>query len=373
MEIWRLDKSLSLLVLFFVGLGLVQVYSSSFLYAFELYSNGYHFFYKQFIFSILGMAVFFASLFLPWEFWQKYGIFVWLFSLFLLILTFMPNLGVSVGGSRRWLYTPFGFRIEPSELFKISLPFLVAFFLSLKKLSMKIRLSIFSLFSFCAVLLIKQPDFGSLVISSMIIFTILFVFGLQWKWLFAILLSAGSGFLFLIITSPYRYARLRSFLDPWADPMNSGFQVIQSFLSFNSGGLLGVGPGGGQSKLLFLPEAHTDFTFSVLAEEWGFLGVAFILFLTATLTYIGFQIVSRTKEKFVKIVAFGLVLNFTFSVLVNSGVVMGLLPTKGLTFPFLSYGGSSLLTLCWGMGVLVSIERYNIRKEKKQKPNAFSW
>ena len=177
------------------------------------------------------------------------------------------------------------------------------------------------------------------------------------------------AFYVLIVQVPYRFARIQAFLDPWADPSNKGFQVIQSMLSFRAGGIWGQGIGQGQGKLFFLPEAHTDFTLAVLGEELGFVGVMLVLLLYAFIVYKGFQIALKTEQTFPKAVAIGLSLAFGLSVFINFGVVMGLLPTKGLTLPFLSYGGSSLLVNCFAMGLLMNINNYSQLHRQK---NSFS-
>ena len=361
MQKYELDKVIGLFVVFFIGFGLVQLYSASFIYSMEYYGHGYHFFLKQLIFSALAIFTLFLTAKIPWAFWQNYGIWICALSIILIGVTLLPGVGGAVGGARRWIRTPFFFNIEPSELFKASLPFLTAFFVlnkdsALKNKKFLLRAACFFIPLF---LLLKQPDFGSFFISAVLIFITFFVFGMAWKWVFVFMTTLSFSSLALIVTSPYRYERLRVFLNPWLSPLDSGFQVIQSFLSFNLGGFWGTGLGNGQSKLFFLPEAHTDFIFSVFAEEWGFVGVASMITLIFLFIYVGFYIVQKTENKFAKAVALGIVLNYALTIFINLGVVTGFLPTKGLVFPFLSYGGSHLLSLSWSMGVLMCIERYN--------------
>ncbi|MGE3757541.1 MAG: FtsW/RodA/SpoVE family cell cycle protein, partial [Pseudobdellovibrionaceae bacterium] len=186
----------------------------------------------------------------------------------------------------------------------------------------------------------------------------------------AALAIAIPAFYILVMSVPYRRARVLGFLDPWSDPESKGFQVIQSMLSFHSGGLTGVGLGQGQGKLFFLPEAHTDFTLAVLGEEMGFVGFILLMFLYGFIVFKGFQIAIRTGSPFRKAVALGLTMTFALTVFINVGVVLGILPTKGLTLPFLSYGGSSLLTKSLMFGFLLAIERTD-REEKSKISSHF--
>lgn len=367
----ELDKGILLAVLFLLGLGLVQVYSSSFLFATEVYGDGLQFFIKQLAFAGLGVALLLCFAKLKWSvvFWC--GVVFWGIAVVGIVATLIPELGVRVGGASRWVRLPAGQRFEPAELFKISLPFLLALILTQAPLAqirrakeegnywpkIKFLLQVIVILAPLG-LLLKQPDFGSFFISFMIMFFLLFVFGLKWRYILSGLVVALPCFYFLIINVPYRYARVKAFLDPWADPMDRGFQVIQSLLSFHSGGLWGVGLGQGQGKLFFLPEAHTDFTLAVLGEETGFIGFFLVMMIYGFLIFRGMQIAAKLQQKRQQVVALGLVVAFALAVFINVGVVLGMLPTKGLTLPFLSYGGSSLLSTCIAFGLLLNLERH---------------
>ncbi|MGZ3797280.1 MAG: FtsW/RodA/SpoVE family cell cycle protein, partial [Pseudobdellovibrionaceae bacterium] len=185
---------------------------------------------------------------------------------------------------------------------------------------------------------------------------LLFAFGLRWRYIIAFASAILPAVYFLIMAVPYRRARVLAFLDPWSNPASTGFQVIQSMLSFHSGGLTGAGIGQGQGKLFFLPEAHTDFTLAVFGEEMGFVGFLVILSLYGFVVMRGIQIAVKVEETFKKSMVLGFTLSFALSVFINAGVVMGLLPTKGLTLPFLSYGGSSLVVLCFTFGLILNVE-----------------
>ncbi len=362
-----------LTVLFFLGLGLVQVYSSSFIFAIESLGDGHYFFKKQLVFVAFSFCAFVAAYMIPEKHIEKVGIALWCLACLSLFLTLVPAFSIKAGGAQRWLKLPFGQRFEPAELVKCTLPFLVASFVSRPFRTQKyLPWAIFALIiTPVFVIFLKQPDFGSFTICLFIFFAVLFSFGLDWRYLASAGVIAVPAFYFLVVRVPYRYARITAFLDPWADPAKKGFQIIQSMLSFYSGGVSGVGLGQGQGKLFFLPEAHTDFALSVLAEEMGFVGVSFVLLLYGFIILKGFQIVLKAKNNYQIALALGLTCAFTFSVLINIGVTMGLLPPKGLSLPFLSYGGSSLFTTCMSIGFLLNIEKNNLMGVQREKFTGF--
>lgn len=275
-----------------------------------------------------------------------------------MIATFIPGVGISAGGATRWINTGFA-PFQPSELLKLTVPFAVAVAINHRfyEDNWKDRLIKAIVLILPMPLLLKQPDFGSFAIYTLVAMTLFFIFGMKWRYVIAMVVTAIPTFYFLVISVPYRRMRLMSFLDPWADPERTGFQVIQSLLSFSSGGLLGVGLGEGQGKLFFLPEAHTDFTLAVLGEEVGFVGFLFVLFMYGFIVLRGLQIAANTRDKFSSCIAYGLTVFFGLQVVTNVGVSLGLLPTKGLTLPFLSYGGSSLIVMGLLFGILLNIER----------------
>jgi len=355
----KLDKGLLLALIFLMGLGLVQVYSSSYVYAGEKFGDALHFFYRQSAFALLGLAVVFATSHIPWKLFEKWGVLIWAAAFIGIILTFVPGLSIEAGGAARWLKMPMGQRFEPSELFKVTWPLFLATilfkdfkFLGQWKWPVFISIILTSFF-----LLLKQPDFGTVVICSLSLITILFCFGIKWRYIFSGLIVAVPAAVILVLSSPYRYKRIVAFIDPWADPSQKGFQIIQSLLGYYSGGLFGNGLGQGQAKLFFLPEAHTDFTLAVLGEEIGFIGFAAVILVYGFIVFRGVQISFRAKAGFQQMVALGVTVIFAFSVFINAGVTLGMLPTKGLALPFLSYGGSSLVCACFMIGLLLNIEK----------------
>jgi cell division protein FtsW len=355
-----LDRGLLLVILALLGIGLVQVYSSSFIFAIESRGgDGLYFFKRQLMFAMIAFPLLLSTALVPWRTLERWGFLLWVFAAGLVVMTLIPGIGHRAGGAARWVRLG-SFRFEPAELLKIALPVVFATFMSWSaKWEGWAKWPIFTgaLIGPIAILLL-QPDFGTLVICSAVLLTLLFCFGLQRRYIFVATVTLLPLFYFMVMLVPYRRARILSFLDPWSDPGKSGFQVIQSLLSLYSGGLSGAGLGQGQGKLFFLPEAHTDFTLAVLGEEMGFTGVGFIIFLYAFLIFKGFQIAARAHSKFAQASALGLTVTFALQVIINMGVVMGLFPTKGLTLPFLSYGGSSLLMTCLLLGLLLNIGRY---------------
>ncbi len=355
-----LSSSLFLAIVALFGIGLVQVYSSSYIFATESYGDGLYFFKRQLIFTFLAGIVLLATTQIPMEIFRRWSWLVWPAAFVLLCATFIPHVGVRVGGAIRWIQLPFNLRFEPSEVLKIAFSFLFASLICRHQNQLgKIKWGwIFLLITLPMAVLLKQPDFGSFMIIALVFTALLFTFGLNLKWLFASLLAAIPALYFIVWHSNYRRARVQAFIDPWSDPAQKGFQVIQSMLSVHSGGLTGQGLGQGQGKLFFLPEAHTDFTMAVFSEEMGFVGLLALLALYGFVVFRGFQIALKTEDRFKKTLVLGLTLTFAISVFINCGVVMGLLPTKGLTMPFLSYGGSSLVVLSFLFGTILNIEMY---------------
>ncbi len=354
-----LSSSLLLAILTLLGVGVVQVYSSSFILATENYGDGLFFFKRQLLFAVVGFLVMLGTIHMPFRWIEKWSWLTWPVGTLALFLIFIPGVGVRVGGALRWIQLPFGFRLEPAEMMKIAFVLFFTTLLHRKQNQLKdyplwaLLLTLVLPF----VLFLKQPDFGTFALITMVGFSLLFAFGLQWRYIIAFLSLAAPAFYFLVMSVPYRRARVLAFLDPWADPEHKGFQVIQSMLSFHSGGITGAGLGQGQGKLFFLPEAHTDFTLAVFGEEMGFLGFLVLLSLYGFVVFKSFQIAFRCNHSFKKMLALGFGLIFSFSIFINMGVVLGILPTKGLTLPFLSYGGSSLIGFCILFGLLINIEK----------------
>lgn len=349
-----------------LGLGVVQVYTSSYIFAFESRGDGLFYVRRQFLFSVLALSLMIATALAPWRWIERFGAMLWLLAAGLVALTYVPGISMRAGGAARWIQLPGNFVFEPSELVKVALPLLIAAALArqgrwpLAGASAHWSGQGLAWLGFMALplfLVLKQPDFGTFAIAVCTVGAMLFVFGLRKRWLLLLTSAAVPAFYLLVMRVPYRRDRVLSFLDPWSNADDKGFQVIQSMLSMRTGGLLGTGLGDGQGKLFFLPEAHTDFTLAVLGEELGFLGVAALLALYGFVLMRIFRLAARAQDTFRRALATGLGVVFGLSVFVNMGVAMGLLPTKGLTLPFLSYGGSSAVMSGLLFGLILNLER----------------
>ena len=305
----------------------------------------------------LGMARYIALM--PMRNWQKLA--PWLFITGLILLVVVLYVGINVNGSTRWLQLA-GIRIQVSELVKFAAVVYMASYVS--RFQQSIRESSFGmlkplmLFSVASALLLLEPDFGSAVVILIIAMGMMFLAGarlVQFGVLFALFLVAAGV---LVFSADYRMKRITSFINPWADPRDSGFQLIQALVAFGRGELWGVGLGNGLQKLFYLPEAHTDFLFSVVAEELGLLGVLAVIALFVLLVFRAFAIAvaaEKAGEQFSAFVAYGLGIWFGFQAFVNMGVNMGLLPTKGLTLPLMSYGGGSMMIMCCAVALLFRV------------------
>jgi cell division protein FtsW len=363
-----LSSSLLLTLFALMGIGLVQVYSSSYVFAIETYSDGLFFFKKQLLFSAVGLLVVFAVTQIPMTWIKKWGWLLWVVSCFLVILTWVPQIGVKVGGAHRWLQLPFGFRFEPAEILKIGFVLLMANLISRSHELNSKRILSWTLFVILPLaIVLKQPDFGTFALLTAVGFGLLFAFGLPWSVMIGVTAAAVPLFYFLVMNVAYRKARVMAFLDPWSESQQKGFQAIQSMLSFHSGGLWGAGLGQGQGKLFFLPEAHTDFTLAVLGEEMGFIGIFIVLSLFGYVIYRGFQLAIKTHDRFQRAACLGLSMVFGMTVVINAGMSMGLLPTKGMALPFLSYGGSSLISTCLLFGLLLKFETEILSQDKSRQ------
>lgn len=356
-------------VLTLMGVGLVQVYSSSYIYAIEQFGDGLLFFQKQALFAAVAMTLLIVVSQVRFETIRNWGWILWGAAIIGLILTFVPGFASRAGGASRWLILPFGFRIEPSEFLKVFLSLFIATLSIRPETPMRFMPAglLAVIFACPLALLLMQPDFGSFAIITLVVAIFLFVYGLKWRYFIAGLSLVVPAFYFLVMQVPYRRARVLSFMDPWSDPEQKGFQVIQSLLSFSSGGFTGVGLGQGQGKLFFLPEAHTDFTLAVLGEETGFIGFFVVMAIYGLLIVKGLQLATRTEDRYARGLAFGLTATFALNVFINVGVALGLLPTKGLTLPFLSYGGSSLFAMAILFGLLLNIERQQTPKRRARR------
>jgi cell division protein FtsW len=353
---------LLLILLALTTIGLVMIYSSSAIFAERFYGSPFYFIKRQILASIIGIAAIRFALLVPYERFKTAVPYLMFLTFLLMILVLIPGIGKEVGNARRWIRL-FGFGFQPSELLKFTLIVWVAGFLDRRKAvigyfskGLLPGLIVAGIFSF---LLLLQPDFGTAVLICMTLLLMIFAAGAKLIYMIGSLGALSVIGSFLVITTDYRLRRIVGFLNPWEDPLDSGYQLIRSLTAIGTGGITGQGLGDSKQKLFFLPESHTDFVFAILAEEAGFIGVLLVLLLLVLLLLKGFDIAFRCKDDFGKNLAFGITTLLFLQSVFHIGVVMGLLPTKGIPLPFISYGGSSLILSMFLIGVLINIANHD--------------
>ncbi|HLS99301.1 MAG: putative lipid II flippase FtsW [Porticoccaceae bacterium] len=332
-----------------VSIGLVMVSSASISYAEHLYGDGFYFFKRHLIYLAMAAIAGAVVLQVPVRLWYRYSDLLMVMAVLLLVVVLIPGIGREVNGARRWIGLGI-INLQIAEVAKLAMIVFLAAYLQRHQLEVRASWLGFlrptGMLGIVALLLLLQPDFGSAVVICGTALGLLFLGGVQ-LWIFGALLGLGGTLLALLaITSPYRMQRLVTFLDPWADQFNTGYQLTQSLIAFGRGEWFGVGLGNSVQKLFYLPEAHTDFVFAIFAEEFGLVGVGLVIALFVALVLrilaIGRRAVRR-QDWFSAYTAFGIGILLAGQAFINIGVTSGLLPTKGLTLPFVSYGGSSLL------------------------------
>ncbi len=340
-------------------IGLFQVYSSSAIYAAEKFNNPYFFVQRQGLFVIFAGLMFFISGKISPKRYVFLGGVLFISSLVLLILTHVPGVGITIGGATRWINLLSGFRIEPGEFYKVGFGFFIFWLLSLKEKyeNMSVWWPFFIMLFVSIGLFLKQPDFGSVFLLILSALIVLFLWIRSVKPFLILGAVAAGGLVFFLAQESYRMDRFLTFLNPWKDSQGKGFQAIQSFVAFKKGGFFGEGIGMSQAKFFFLPEAHTDFTLAIFAEEMGFFGVFFLFLLFMGIVFIIFKIAKNQENDFkCLLLSYYLGGLFFFYFFINACVNVGLVPTKGLPLPFLSYGGSSLLSITFLLGWFRSLE-----------------
>ena len=364
----ELDLTLFWSVVLLLSLGLVMVYSSSIAMSEAEKMTGYrmhYFLMRHAIFLVIGIVVAFVTFQIPVALWQKMALPLFIAGGFLLVLVLIPGIGREVNGSRRWLSLGF-ISMQPSELMKFFVVLYAADYTVRKAAFMndfkKGFLPMLAVMVFTGATLLRQPDFGALVVITAIAMAVLFLGGLNWRVFAGLIVLLAVAFVALIISSPYRLQRIIGFMDPWADAYGKGYQLSHSLIAFGRGEWLGVGLGGSVEKLFYLPEAHTDFLLAVIAEELGFVGIAIVVALFVVLIYRAFAVgrEAMMREKyFAALVAQGIGVWLSVQAFINMGVNMGVLPTKGLTLPFMSYGGTGIVVNCIAVAVLLRIDAEN--------------
>lgn len=354
-----MDYVLLGLIIVLLCLGVTMLFSASGVASLRLHGEPYYFFKRQIAFSLVGLGLMFGATRLRLGFLYRIQYPLLFLSFAALLLVFSP-IGVSVNGARRWINLII-IRFQPMELGKIALVFYLAFFISSKQHIIKTFsrgiIPPFLITGCMCMLLLLQPDFGGAAVLTMLLFFICLVGGTRLIYLvFSAVLAGAAGFL-LIIMEPYRFQRLTTFLDPFANPQGSGYQLVQSYLAMGSGGVFGVGLGAGRQKLFYLPEAHTDFIMAVLGEELGFIGITVVCLLMLFLCLRGIRIALGQPDLRGRLTAFGLTLILALPMVMNMAVISGSIPSKGVPMPFFSYGGTALLTSLVCAGLLLNFSR----------------
>ncbi|MBK5935661.1 MAG: putative lipid II flippase FtsW [Halorhodospira halophila] len=360
LPLWpSLDQRLVWVVAATALLGLVMVASASISMAEQATGDPFYFFKRQVFFALLGLGMVLALLQVPLATWERAGPGLLLVALGLLVLVLIPGVGREVNGAVRWI--PLGvFNLQVAEVVKVLLALYLAGFLVRRQQQLRTSMAAFLVpvlvSAACAFLLLRQPDFGTALMLMALAVGLLYLAGAPlWRFvtLVGVLAAAAAA---LVVYSPYRWQRVTAFMDPWSDPFNTGFQLTQSLIAIGRGDWLGVGLGGSVQKLFYLPEAHTDFVFSVLAEELGWIGVVVVVLLFAYIVWRAMAmgwLCHRHRLPFAGYLAWAVGLAIGLQAFINMGVATGLLPTKGLTLPLFSYGGSSALATGAMIGLLL--------------------
>ena len=365
-----LDHTLLLAVVVLLTLGLVMVGSASTSIAERQAGHAFYYLWRQLAYIGVGLGLAGAVLFVPLRIWEKLGLGLILTSVLLLLMVFIPGLGREVNGSLRWIHLG-PVNLQVSEFVKLFMILYLAGYLVRHTKAVQASAAGFLrplvLFLLLAVLLLLQPDYGAVAVIFMTALGMMWLGGARLFQFLLLLLSASGALVVLALVSPYRMERLTAFLNPWADPFDSGFQLTQALIAFGRGEWFGVGLGGSVQKLFYLPEAHTDFLFAVLAEELGLVSAVLVigLFLMIVLRALAIGRHAEQRElPYQAFVAYGIGIWIGLQAFINLGVNMGILPTKGLTLPLMSYGGSSMVVMCIAIALLLRVD-FEVRRHDR--------
>ncbi len=358
---WLYDRWIAIITLSLLAIGLLMVASASMVISDRQYGYPFHYFNRQAMNLLLGLTLAWVTTRIPLHVWKRFSGILFLLSLALLLAVLIPGIGKVVNGSRRWINLGF-ISLQVSEVLKLCAVLYLASYLQRYQEEVRQELKGFLkpmiLTLIMSGLLLLEPDFGATVVITLTYMILLFLAGVRLWAFFVLLLLVGAALTLLVIFSPYRLERLTTFLNPWNNQFGSGYQLTQSLIAFGRGGLFGVGLGNSVQKLFYLPEAHTDFLFAVIAEELGLMGELAIVVLFVLLIGRIFVIGRRAEQKhdlFSAYLSYGVALWLGLQTTINIGVNVGIMPTKGLTLPFISYGGSSMLINCLVIGLMLRV------------------
>ncbi len=356
----ELRTSVASTVIILICIGIVMIYSSTSIYALQIQKDSTYYLFRHLLFLSMGFVGMLAAMAVDYRQLQRYAKPLLILGVMLLVLVLVPGIGRESNGARRWFHIG-TFNFQPSEFVKIVMLVYMADFLARKKKKIADFKEGFvpamMVIGAVSLLILKQPDLGNAATIAVISLMLLFVAGARVRHLGAIICLALPVLYFLIARVPYRLARIMAFLDPWEDSQGIGFQLTQSQIALGSGGLLGVGLGQSKQKLFYLPAAHTDFILSIIGEELGLLGTLTVALLFGFFIWQGARIIKRTMDPFGYFLAVGVVMLIGLQAVVNVGVSIGALPTKGLPLPFISYGGSALIFNMIAVGLLLNVSR----------------
>lgn len=356
----KVDIILVILVVCIAIFGIIMIYSASSIWAEYKFHDAFKFVKAQTVFFFIGLILMYFLSKIDYHIYKKKGNLILGICFFLLLLVLIPGIGTIRNGSRSWFGIG-GFGVQPSEFAKIGLIIYVAKYLSNHRKEMrdikKGVLPILLVIGVFFLLIMLEPDFGTAMVIVLTLVCMIFISGVKISFFVRIGLLGLLGIVALIIVAPYRMARIVSFLNPWTDPLGSGFQIIQSLYAIGPGGLLGQGFLQSHQKHFYLPEPQTDFIFSIISEEFGFLGVLIVVIFFFSIFYRTLKIALQTEDSFGKYLAFGLSFGLIIQAVLNLAVVIGLIPVTGVTLPFFSYGGSSLLVSMISIGIILNISR----------------
>lgn len=358
----RFDIILFLSVIILSIFGIIMIYSASSIWSNYKFHDSFHYLKQQLLFFIIGIILMYYISKIDYKLYYKYSNKILLVCIILLILVLIPGIGKIRNGSRSWFGIA-SFGIQPSEFAKIGLIIFTSKYLENSNRYLKdYKKGVFPILFILLIifgLIMLQPDLGTSLVLAVSIISLLFIAGVDMKFFFIMGIIGLIGVVILIIIAPYRMDRITSFINPWKDPLGTGFQIIQSLYAVGPGGLLGNGFLNSIQKHFYLPEPQTDFIFSIISEEFGVLGVFIVVSLFSIILYRSIKISLNTKDLFSKYLSFGMIFQIIFQTLMNLMVVIGMIPVTGVTLPFLSYGGSSLLVSMASIGIILNISRNN--------------
>ncbi|MFC5450183.1 stage V sporulation protein E [Paenibacillus aestuarii] len=356
-DIWIIVPTLLLLTI-----GVIMVYSASAVLAFHDFGDSFYYLKRQLLFAALGVVAMFFTMNVDYILWKKYAKFALILCFFLLVIVLIPGIGVVRGGARSWLGIG-AFGIQPSEFMKMGMILFLAKLLSEQQSKItqftKGLLPPLGLMGLAFGLIMLQPDLGTGAVLVGASLLIIYTSGARLLHLSYLGMVGIAGFVGLIIAAPYRLKRITAFLDPWQDPLGAGYQAIQSLYAIGPGGLVGLGLGMSRQKYSYLPEPQTDFIFSIIAEELGFIGGTLVLLLFSILVWRGMRTAITAPDTFASLIAVGIIGMIAVQVIINIGVVIGMFPVTGITLPLISAGGSSLTLMLTAIGILLNISRYS--------------